>query len=165
MNLTELRNRVKAITDYSPELTAYNEQIDGFINSAYYALWTEKRWKFAEKTVFLDIFPDRPHPGGHIPHLVRPRLDAQALICHLSPCFAHSLIRRCPRIFSPYRPASVAPAPPAQSHAPAPGRRASPPAPPASSRRSLPSDLVSPGPGSPSVCPAEHPPPEPSPPA
>jgi hypothetical protein len=58
MNLTDLRNRVKAITDYSPELTVYNEQIDLFLNSAYMSLWTEKRWKFAEKTIFMDIYPD-----------------------------------------------------------------------------------------------------------
>ena len=58
MNLTELRAKVKTITDYSPELTVYNEQLDLLINDAYDALWTEKRWKFAEKTVFLDIWPD-----------------------------------------------------------------------------------------------------------
>ena len=58
MNLTELRNKVKTITDYSPELVTYNEQIDLLINDAYEALWTEKRWKFAQKTVFVDIWPD-----------------------------------------------------------------------------------------------------------
>ena len=58
MNLTELRNKVKAITDYSPELAVYNEQLDGLINDAYYALWTKKRWRFAERRWFMDIFPD-----------------------------------------------------------------------------------------------------------
>lgn len=58
MNLTELRNKVKSITDYSPELSVYNEQLDIMINDAYNALWTEKRWKWAQKTIFLDIWPD-----------------------------------------------------------------------------------------------------------
>ena len=58
MNLTEARNKVKSITDYSPELAVYNEQLDILINDAYNALWTEKRWKFAQKTIFMDIWPD-----------------------------------------------------------------------------------------------------------
>lgn len=58
MNLTEIRNKVKSITDYSPELTVYNEQLDLLINDAYNAIWTEKRWKWAQKTIFMDIWPD-----------------------------------------------------------------------------------------------------------
>lgn len=58
MNLNEIRNKVKSITDYSPELVTYNEQLDILINDAYMALWTEKRWKFATRTTFMDIWPD-----------------------------------------------------------------------------------------------------------
>lgn len=58
MNLNEIRNKVKSITDYSPDLTTYNEQLDILINDAYMSLWTEKRWKWAQKTVYLDIWPD-----------------------------------------------------------------------------------------------------------
>lgn len=58
MNLTEIRNKIKSITDYSPELTTYNEQLDILIDDAYMALWTEKRWRFAQKTIFIDIWPD-----------------------------------------------------------------------------------------------------------
>ena len=58
MNLTELRNKVKAITDYSPELAVYDEQLDQFINDAYFGLWTLKRWNFAYKTTYMDILPD-----------------------------------------------------------------------------------------------------------
>lgn len=58
MNLTEIRNKVKSITDYAPELTVYNEQLDLLINDAYNCIWTEKRWRWAQKTVFLDIWPD-----------------------------------------------------------------------------------------------------------
>jgi len=58
MNLTELRNKAKAITDYSPELAVYDEQIDGFINDAYNALWTERKWTFCNKLTYIDIYPD-----------------------------------------------------------------------------------------------------------
>lgn len=58
MNLTEIRNKVKSVTDYSPELAVYNEQLDLLINDAYNAIWTEKRWKFAQKTIYMDIWPD-----------------------------------------------------------------------------------------------------------
>jgi hypothetical protein len=58
VNLTEIRNKIKSITDYSPELTVYNEQLDLLIGDAYNAIWTEKRWRFAEKTIFMDIWPD-----------------------------------------------------------------------------------------------------------
>jgi len=58
MNLQEITNKIKSITDYSPELAAYNEQIALLISDAFYALWTDRRWKFAIKTTFLDIYPD-----------------------------------------------------------------------------------------------------------
>ena len=58
MNLTEIRNKIKSITDYSPELATYNEQLDLLINDAYNAIWTEKRWRFAQKVMFMDIWPD-----------------------------------------------------------------------------------------------------------
>ena len=58
MNLTEIRNKVKSITDYSPELAVYNEQLDILVNDAYNAIWTEKRWRFAQKVIFVDIWPD-----------------------------------------------------------------------------------------------------------
>jgi hypothetical protein len=58
VNLTEIRNKIKSITDYSPELAVYDEQVDLLINDAYNAIWTEKRWKWAQKVIFLDIWPD-----------------------------------------------------------------------------------------------------------
>jgi len=58
VNLTEIRNKIKSITDYSPELTVYNEQLDLLVGDAYNAIWTEKRWRFAQKTIFMDVWPD-----------------------------------------------------------------------------------------------------------
>ena len=58
MNLIALRQKVKNITDYSPELQQFDDQLDELINDAYYALWTLKRWNFATKIAFLDFLPD-----------------------------------------------------------------------------------------------------------
>jgi hypothetical protein len=63
MNLTALREKVKNIIDYSPDLQQFNDQLDQLLNDAYYYIWTMKRWTFAtEEAVFpfyVDILPDR----------------------------------------------------------------------------------------------------------
>ena len=58
MNLTGLRQKIKNITDYSPELAQFDDQIDELINDAFYELWSMKRWNFATKTTTLDLHPD-----------------------------------------------------------------------------------------------------------
>ena len=57
-NLLSLRNKIKNITDYSPELQQYNDQVDELINDAYYYIWTLKRWNFATKEYFFKFIPD-----------------------------------------------------------------------------------------------------------
>jgi hypothetical protein len=63
MNLTALREKIKNITDYSPDLQQFNDQMDEIVNDALYAIWTMKRWTFATKTInyrlYPDILPDR----------------------------------------------------------------------------------------------------------
>lgn len=58
MNLKALREKVKNITDYSPDLQQFNDQLDELLNDAYYQLWTTKRWTFATKIGFLSFQPD-----------------------------------------------------------------------------------------------------------
>jgi hypothetical protein len=58
MNLTALRQKIKNITDYSPELQQYNEQLDDLINDAYYSIYTKKRWNFTTKLAIFDFYPD-----------------------------------------------------------------------------------------------------------
>ena len=58
MNLVALRQKVKNITDYSPELQQFNDQLDELLNDAYYKVWTTKRWSFATKIAFLAFQPD-----------------------------------------------------------------------------------------------------------
>ena len=57
-NLKALRNKIKNITDYSPELQTYNDQLDELINDAYYNVWTTKRWTFATKEYLFKFHPD-----------------------------------------------------------------------------------------------------------
>jgi len=58
MNLKALRSRIKNITDYSPELSAFNDQLDELVNDAYYEIWTHKRWNFTTKLGILDLHTD-----------------------------------------------------------------------------------------------------------
>ena len=58
MNLKELRNKVKNITDYNPEIQTYLDDLDALINDAYNQLYLSKRWNFGRKTEFLNIYPD-----------------------------------------------------------------------------------------------------------
>tara|TARA_R110000868_G_scaffold282196_1_gene542429 strand:+ start:13267 stop:14811 length:1545 start_codon:yes stop_codon:yes gene_type:complete len=57
-NLKSLREKVKNITDYSPELAQFNDQMDELLNDAYYDLWTRKRWRFSTKLGFLRFHVD-----------------------------------------------------------------------------------------------------------
>ena len=58
MNLKALRSNVKNLLDYSPELQAFNDQVDELLNEAYLHLWTSKRWNFAQKQKLFKFFPD-----------------------------------------------------------------------------------------------------------
>jgi len=57
-NLKALREKIKNITDYSPDLQQYNDQLDELINDSYYNIWTLKRWSFATKEYFFKFIPD-----------------------------------------------------------------------------------------------------------
>ena len=58
MNLKTIREKIKNVSDYSPEVLAYDNQMDSIINDAYYSIWTERRWEFAQKLAFLNVYPD-----------------------------------------------------------------------------------------------------------
>jgi len=57
-NLKALREKIKNITDYSPDLQQYNDQLDELINDSYYNIWTLKRWSFATKEYLFKFIPD-----------------------------------------------------------------------------------------------------------
>lgn len=70
MNLAALRDKIKNLSDYSPDLLQYNDQIDSLINDAYHSIWTTKRWTFATKSKNFpfhpDILPGRDKPTGGV---------------------------------------------------------------------------------------------------
>ena len=67
-NLTSIKEKIKNISDYSPQLAAYNDQLDDLINDAYYTIWTMRRWVFGFKEYYFrfhpDMLPARENPGG-----------------------------------------------------------------------------------------------------
>lgn len=58
MNLRDIRTRAMSLMDYSPELDSYKTQLDSIINDAYLTLWTSRPWTFAQKTSYLNVYPD-----------------------------------------------------------------------------------------------------------
>ena len=83
MDLKQIRKQIFNITDFSPELQAYGNQIDELINEAYLKLWTSKRWNFAQKLSWLEAYPDitkeREKPGALVP-ITAAYNDGQRLI-------------------------------------------------------------------------------------
>lgn len=57
-NLKALRQKVKNITDYSPELQQFNDQLDELLNDAYYCIWTMKRWSFSTELNTMRLHTD-----------------------------------------------------------------------------------------------------------
>jgi hypothetical protein len=57
-NLKALREKIKNITDYSPDLQQYNDQLDELVNDSYYKIWTSKRWNYATKEYLFKFIPD-----------------------------------------------------------------------------------------------------------
>ena len=58
MNLKSIRKQIKNITDYSPDLSAFNTQLDEIINNSYFSLWVMKQWSFTKKENFISFHPD-----------------------------------------------------------------------------------------------------------
>jgi len=53
-NLTAIKEKIKNISDYSPQLAAYNDQLDDLINDAYYSIWTMRRWVYGFKEYSIE---------------------------------------------------------------------------------------------------------------
>lgn len=58
MNLAELRTLVGNLTDYDPNTTAYNADIDRLINDTYLNLFSMHPWSFAEKEATVTAYAD-----------------------------------------------------------------------------------------------------------
>ena len=90
MDLKQIRKQIFNITDFSPELQAYANQMDELINEAYLKLWTSKRWNFAQKLSWLEAYPDinsaREKPGALVP-ITAAYNDGQRLVTFSSDVF------------------------------------------------------------------------------
>lgn len=58
MNLNDIVSKIKSLTDYSPELQSYKDQMVDIANDAYFTIWNSKRWKFAQVKDAMKIYPD-----------------------------------------------------------------------------------------------------------
>lgn len=71
MDLQSIRNMVKSVTDYAPELQSYNNQLDSLINEAYLRLWSHRRWVFTTQLMSMrvhpDMTPEREANGASLP--------------------------------------------------------------------------------------------------
>ena len=58
MNLSELRSLVGTIVDYDPDVQAYRDEVNRVLNQIYMEFFTDKPWKFAQKTAVVTARPD-----------------------------------------------------------------------------------------------------------
>lgn len=58
MNLGELINQVGNILDYNPEVPEYREEVRNTLNDIYLSLFSDRKWKWAQKETKLWAFAD-----------------------------------------------------------------------------------------------------------
>lgn len=58
MRLVDLRNMIANIVDYDPAVETYRQQITDLINDAYFRLYTEKQFTFAQKETVINAYKD-----------------------------------------------------------------------------------------------------------
>jgi len=78
-NLKALREKIKNITDYTPQLQQYDEQLDELINDAYQHIWSEKRWSWATKEYLFKFIPD-VLPTRDTDNVIAPATEVRAQV-------------------------------------------------------------------------------------
>ena len=58
MNLAQLIDQVKSLSDYKPSSPTYQRDLEAAINDAYYTVWASAPWTFAHKTDYIELQPD-----------------------------------------------------------------------------------------------------------
>ena len=58
MNLKELINQVGNILDYNPDVPEYREEVRNTLNDIYQSIFSDRKWKWAQKEVKLWAFGD-----------------------------------------------------------------------------------------------------------
>jgi len=62
MNLGELINQVGNILDYNPEVPEYREEVRSTLNDIYLSLFSDRKWKWAQKETKVWAFADKKLP-------------------------------------------------------------------------------------------------------
>ena len=58
MNLQLYRAGLKSYSDYAPTNQTYDNELDAYVNLAYWYIWTQKRWNFSQRQIFFQFYPD-----------------------------------------------------------------------------------------------------------
>jgi len=58
MNLRTITSEIGAIQDYNPDVPEYREEIRGIVNEIIISLYAERKWKWAQKEIKLEVFGD-----------------------------------------------------------------------------------------------------------
>ena len=88
MNLKNILSRINNLTDYSPEIQGYQDQLFNLINDAYYQVWTHKRWNFSTKEIDFQLWTDitattdTENSGGNSVTLTAARGSRQVTFSH-----------------------------------------------------------------------------------
>ncbi len=83
MNLKEMRDFVGNILDYTPDVNAYNEELNRIINEVYLEFFVSQPWYFSQKTLDTYTIPDATAPGTiHLPLEQTASLSNQSIVRH-----------------------------------------------------------------------------------
>jgi len=64
MNLAEHRSMVGSILDFDPDVQTYKNEVTNLLNQLYMDFFTDKKWKFAQKTVEVTAYTDVENATG-----------------------------------------------------------------------------------------------------
>ena len=64
MNLSEIRDMVGSILDYSPDVQTYKDEVTRVVNQLYLEMFADRKWQFAQKSKNLAAYKDVTGTGN-----------------------------------------------------------------------------------------------------
>jgi len=64
MNLSEIRDMVGSILDYSPDVQTYKDEVTRVVNQLYLEMFADRKWQFAQKSKNLTAYKDVTGTGN-----------------------------------------------------------------------------------------------------
>ena len=78
-----MRDFVGNILDYTPDVNAYNEELNRIINEVYLEFFVSQLWYFSQKTLDTYTIPDATAPGTITPAAgANSFFIQQRFVCH-----------------------------------------------------------------------------------